>query len=120
MKLLAKTTARRNRARRVKKKLRQMKNPRASMVVYRSNRYIYSQVIEPYTGKVLVSASSREEGIKKVGKKKLEVAALVGDAIGKRALEKGLIKLAFNRNGFLYHGRLAALKEAARKAGVEF
>jgi len=89
--------------------------PRLS--VFRSNKQIYAQVIDDTTGRTLASASSLKiEG--KLPKK--EIAAKVGDLIAKNAKEAGIEKVAFDRNGFLYHGRIKELADAARKGGLKF
>ena len=94
--------------------------PRLS--VHRSGRHLYAQVIEPKTGNVLASASTLEatvrEGLATTGN--VEAAKKVGQVIGTKAREAGLTKVAFDRSGFRYHGRVKALAEAAREAGLEF
>lgn len=89
--------------------------PRLS--VFRSNAQIYAQIINDVEGKTLVSANSL--GIKEKMTKS-EVAAKVGEAIAKKALEAGIEKVVFDRNGFLYHGRVKQLADAARTAGLKF
>lgn len=86
------------------------------LTVFRSNAQIYVQIIDDVQGKTLVSASSL--GIKdKVTKK--EVAAKVGESVAKLALEAGIAEVVFDRNGFLYHGRVKELAEGARKGGLK-
>ncbi|MDR3705629.1 MAG: 50S ribosomal protein L18 [Paludibacteraceae bacterium] len=86
------------------------------LTVFRSNAQIYVQIIDDVQGKTLVSASSLE--IKdKVTKK--EVAAKVGESVAKLALEAGIAEVVFDRNGFLYHGRVKELAEGARKGGLK-
>ncbi len=89
--------------------------PRLS--VFRSNKQIYAQVIDDTTGRTLASASSLKIE-EKLPKK--EIAAKVGDLIAKKAKEAGIEKVAFDRNGFLYHGRIKELADAARKGGLKF
>ncbi|HOM62490.1 MAG TPA: 50S ribosomal protein L18 [Dysgonamonadaceae bacterium] len=89
--------------------------PRLS--VFRSNKQIYAQVIDDTTGRTLASASSLKIE-EKLPKK--EIAAKVGDLIAKNAKEAGIEKVAFDRNGFLYHGRIKELADAARKGGLKF
>ena len=89
--------------------------PRLS--VYRSNKQIYAQVIDDTTGRTLASASSLKME-EKLPKK--EIAAKVGELIAKNAKEAGIEKVAFDRNGFLYHGRIKELADAARKGGLKF
>jgi large subunit ribosomal protein L18 len=83
---------------------------------------IQAQIIDDSTGNTLVSASSLDTEIKDkvTGKKKTEVAGQVGSLVAQRALSKGIKKLAFDRGGYKYHGRVKALAEAARKAGLDF
>ncbi len=94
---------------------------RPRLVVFRSNKHIYGQVIDDDTGKTLASASTLTASVKaKLEGKKADAAKLVGEAIGTAAKAAGVTKVAFDRNGFKYHGRVAALADAARKAGLEF
>jgi large subunit ribosomal protein L18 len=95
---------------------------RPRLCVFRSLKNIHAQVIDDSTGYTMVSASSLDADIKgKVtGKKKTEVAEQVGSLVAQRALSKGIKKLAFDRGGYKYHGRIKALAEAARKAGLDF
>lgn len=107
---------RRRRARR-KRLLRNLKRLRLS--VFRSNKHIYAQIIDDTIGHTLVSASSLEikDGNHKT---KTEMARIVGLLIGKRALEKGIRKVVYDRGGYKYHGRVKALADGAREAGLEF
>lgn len=89
--------------------------PRLS--VYRSNKQIYAQVIDDTTGKTIASASSLKLE-EKLPKK--EIAAKVGELIAIKAVEAGVEKVAFDRNGYLYHGRIKELADAARKGGLKF
>ena len=97
-------------------------NIRPRLCVFRSLKNIHAQVIDDSTGYTLVSASSLDADIKdKIsGKKKTEVAEQVGSLVAQRALDKGIKKLAFDRGGYKYNGRIKALAEAARKAGLDF
>jgi large subunit ribosomal protein L18 len=83
---------------------------------------IYAQVIDDVKGTTLVTASSLDADVKGQldGKKKTEVSQLVGAAVAKRAMEKGISQVAFDRGGYRYHGRVKALGEAARKEGLKF
>ncbi len=94
--------------------------PRLS--VFRSLNHIYVQVIDDSTGNTLVTGSTIIPDIraKTNGKNKTEQAELVGTFIAKEALDKGITKVVFDRGGYLYHGRVKALAEAARKAGLQF
>lgn len=89
--------------------------PRLS--VYRSNKQIYAQIIDDISGKTIASASSLKIE-DKLPKK--EIAAKVGELIAKNAQEAGIENVAFDRNGYLYHGRVSELADAARKAGLKF
>lgn len=88
--------------------------------VYRSLSNIYAQIINDVTGETLVSASTVEKSIKENYGGNIEAAKAVGEAIAKKALEKGIKEVVFDRGGYLYHGRVAALAAAAREAGLEF
>ncbi|MCM1290757.1 MAG: 50S ribosomal protein L18 [Prevotella sp.] len=89
---------------------------RPRMSVFRSNKAIYVQVIDDLAGNTLCSASSK--GLE--GGTKTEVSAKVGEEIAKRALEKGINEVVFDRNGYLFHGRVKSLADAARKGGLKF
>lgn len=93
---------------------------RPRLNVFRSLTNIYAQVIDDASGQTLAAASSLEATVKSDGKAKLAEAALVGDLVAKRALERGVTKVVFDRGGYLYHGRVKALAEAARGAGLQF
>ena len=93
------------------------------LCVFRSCRHIYAQLIDDSTGITLAAASSLSKDIsEKFGNKgaNKEGAALIGAAIADRAIKKGIKKVVFDRNGFLYHGRVKALSEGAREHGLEF
>ncbi len=93
--------------------------PRLS--VFRSNRQISVQVINDLTGRTLVSASSLEnEIVQKESVKKINQAKLVGKLIAEKALANGISKVVFDRNGYLYHGRIKSLADAAREGGLKF
>ena len=87
--------------------------------VFRSEANIYAQIIDDVKGCTLVSASSLEKGFEGRGNN-CEAAAKVGEAIAQRAKDKGIATVVFDRGGYLYHGRVKALAEGARKAGLEF
>ena len=89
---------------------------RPRMTVFRSNKQIYVQVIDDLSGKTIVAASSA----KMEAAPKVEVAGKVGEEIAKKALEAGITTVVFDRNGYLYHGRVKALADAARNAGLKF
>ena len=90
--------------------------------VYRSLNHIYVQVIDDVKGVTLVSASTMEKGIREkvAGKTKTEAAKIVGNTIGERAKEKGVETVVFDRGGYLYTGRVQALADGAREAGLKF
>lgn len=92
--------------------------PRLS--VFRSNKEIYAQVIDDISGKTLAAASSADKDLKKAKGNKTERAGKVGALIGERAKQAGVEKVVFDRSGYLYHGRVKALAEAAREAGLKF
>lgn len=91
--------------------------PRLS--VYKSNKEIYAQLIDDKNGKTLASASSREKGADAKGTK-TEVSAAVGKAIAAKAIAAGIESIVFDRNGFVYHGRVKALADGAREGGLKF
>lgn len=105
--------------RRIRKKVRGMaERPRLS--VFRSNRYIYAQLIDDERRVTLVSASSREAEIQQAATRPIERSALVGKLLATRARAKGIEKVVFDRNGYRYHGNVRALAEAAREGGLIF
>jgi len=122
MTVMRSSNAREKRKRRVRKKVRGTSEcPRLS--VFRSTKNIYAQIIDDTGSKTLVDASSLSKGVAEDIKKKggnKEGAVLMGKLIAERALKSGIKKVVFDRNGFLYHGRIKALAEAAREGGLEF
>jgi len=94
--------------------------PRLS--VYRSLKHIYGQLIDDTRGLTLLAVSSLTKDLREQlkGKKKTEQAKIVGEYLGKKALEKGITEVVFDRGGFLYHGRVKAFADGARKAGLKF
>lgn len=115
-----KKTARQRRARKTRAKIRQLGAHR--LCVHRTPRHIYAQVLSPSGDQVLVSASTIDKelrgGIDKTGN--ADAASAVGKAVAERAKAAGIEKVAFDRSGFNYHGRVKALADAAREAGLEF
>lgn len=94
---------------------------RPRMSVFRSNKQISVQLIDDNNGQTLVAASSLNKEVAEIkGINKVKQAELVGELIAKRALEKNIDTVVFDRNGYLYHGRIKSLAEAARKAGIKF
>ena len=115
------TQARLKRKKRIRKKLvGTTKRPR--LCVFRSAKHIYAQLIDDSKGQTLVAASSMEKAVRDVPetKNKVTVANTVGKIIGERAIKKGHKQIVFDRNGFLYHGRIKAVSEGAREAGLKF
>ena len=92
---------------------------RPRLNVFRSLKNIYAQIIDDEKGVTLVSASSKEKGFSQYGGN-VEAAKAIGTAVAKKALEKGITEVVFDRGGYIYHGRVAALAEAAREAGLKF
>ena len=95
---------------------------RPRLSVHRTNAHIYAQVIDDQDGKTICSASTLSPEFKETGKigSNKEAAELVGEMIGKRAIEKGVTTVTFDRGGRIYHGRVKALAEGARNAGLKF
>ncbi len=95
---------------------------RTRLTVYRSSKHIYAQLVDPESGRTLATVSSRSKQLagEAGGAGKVEMAKLVGKAIAEVAREKEIGEVVFNRNGFLYHGRVKALADAAREAGLQF
>jgi large subunit ribosomal protein L18 len=106
------------RAQRVRLRLKKVSNGRPRMSVFRSSKNIYVQVIDDEQGVTLAAASSLEAEGKRGSDK--DSAAKVGQLIAQRALEKGVKEVVFDRGGYIYHGRVKALADAAREAGLNF
>ena len=110
------------------KKHRRMRNhlsgttQRPRLAVFRSNNHMYAQIIDDTVGNTLASASTLEKEIKAELEKtnNVDAAAYLGTVIAKRAIEKGIKTVVFDRGGFIYQGKIAALADAAREAGLEF
>ena len=114
-----KREARIRRHRRVRKKvLGTAERPR--LAVFRSNRHITAQVIDDRAGRTLASASTLEADLRSGATSNVEAAAKVGALVAERAKAAGVDKVVFDRGGFMYHGRIAALADSARDAGLEF
>lgn len=92
------------------------------LAVFRSNNHMYAQIIDDTVGNTLVSASTVQKDVKAELEKtnNVDAAAHLGTVIAKKALEKGITTVVFDRGGFIYHGKIQALAEAAREAGLEF
>ena len=95
---------------------------RPRLAVFRSNNHMYAQIIDDTVGNTLAAASTLEKEVKTELEKtnNVEAAAYLGKVIAKRAKDKGITEVVFDRGGFLYHGKIAALAEAAREAGLVF
>ncbi len=93
---------------------------RPRLSIFRSNSEIYAQVVDDNEGVTIVAASSRDKGIAAEKGNKTEIANLVGKAIAEKAKSAGIEKVAFDRGGNLYHGRVKSLAEGAREAGLKF
>ncbi len=106
------------RAVRVRRRLRAVAGARPRLSVFRSSKNIYAQVIDDKRGVTLAAASSLEADIEKGSDR--EAAARVGALVAQRALEKGCKDVVFDRGGYIYHGRIKALADAAREAGLNF
>ena len=89
------------------------------LTVFRSNKEIYAQLIDDLTGHTLATASTMEKGVEKKGSK-IEMAAVVGKLIAERAISAGINQVVFDRNGYLYHGRVKSLADGAREGGLKF
>ena len=117
-----------SRAKKKKKKHRRLRNhlsgtattPR--LAVFRSNNHMYAQIIDDTIGKTLVSASTTQKEVKAELEKtnNVDAAAYLGTVIGKKAVEAGIKEVVFDRGGFIYQGKIKALADAAREAGLEF
>lgn len=120
-KINPKTRARLRRQKSIRKRLRgDASRPRLS--VFRSARHIYAQVIDDESGETLASVSTQSKELREQldGKKKKEQAKLVGEAIAKACQSKDIKQVSFDRNGFIYHGRVQAVAEGAREGGLDF
>ncbi len=118
--MIEKKQARLRRSRRTRAKIAELKAVR--LTVNRSNVHIYAQVIDATGGKVLASASSAEKGVRGELKNggNIKAAAIVGRLIAEKAKQAGVETVAFDRSGYRFHGRVKALAEAAREAGLKF
>ena len=113
----SRNAVRRRRALRVRKKIKGTAD-RPRLCVFRSNKHIEAQLIDDVNGVTLVSCSSVQ--LKLANGSNIEAAGKVGEALAKKAVEKGVTEVVFDRNGYLYHGRVEALANAARKGGLKF
>ena len=113
-----KSDKRQKRALKTRSKIALTQNNR--LTVFRSNSHIYAQIMTNQGSEVLVSASTSESNLNSENNGNIEAASRVGKAIAERALEKGIDNVSFDRSGYKYHGRVKALAEAAREAGLLF
>ena len=105
---------------RTRYRLSQTANGRLRLSVFRSGKHIYAQIIDDRAGATLVTASTHEKGAAVSKSYNVEAAADVGKKIAERALAKGVKAVVFDRGGYIYHGRVKALADAARQGGLEF
>ena len=110
-----------NKHRRLRNRLSGTPN-RPRLAVFRSNNHMYAQIIDDVAGNTLVSASTLQKDVKAELKKTndVEAAAYLGTVIAKKAIEKGITEVVFDRGGFIYQGKIKALADAAREAGLQF
>ncbi|MFP7495368.1 50S ribosomal protein L18 [Terribacillus saccharophilus] len=116
---VAKNETRKRRHNRVRKSISGT-SERPRLNVFRSNKHIYAQLIDDTTGKTLASASTKDASLSLESTSNLEAAQKVGEAVANRAKEAGVTTIVFDRGGYLYHGRVKALADAAREAGLKF
>jgi large subunit ribosomal protein L18 len=119
------SSAQNKREARIRRHTRVRKHVRGSterprLAVFRSNRHISAQLIDDRTGRTLAAASTYEAGLRSGTTSNKDAAAQVGQLVAERAKAAGVTKVVFDRGGFLYHGRVAAIADAARAAGLEF
>ena len=112
-----KNISRLRRARKSRSNIRNQESPRLS--VYRSSQHFYAQIFDSLGSKVIVSASTVEKDIN-LKSNNIDAAVQVGKKVAERALENGIKKVVFDRSGYRYHGRIKALADSAREAGLEF
>ena len=105
---------------RVRRQLKKVTNGRPRLSVYRSSKHIYAQVIDDTAGRTLAAASTKDKDYSGEKGGNVEAAGLVGKQIAERAIKAGVENVIFDRGGYIYHGRVKALAEAAREAGLKF
>lgn len=120
--MLDRKKALRKRAFRVRRKIKAVAGDRLRLCVFRSNLHIYAQIIDDARGHTLVAASSLDSSLKEKFKHgaNIKAASAVGDLLAKRAKEHNIDNIVFDRGAYIYHGRIKALAEAARQAGLSF
>ncbi|OUW90185.1 MAG: 50S ribosomal protein L18 [Gammaproteobacteria bacterium TMED234] len=112
-----KNLSRLRRAKKSRFNIRNQESPR--LTVYRSSQHFYAQIFDSLGSKVIVSASTTEKDLK-INSNNLEAVVKLGQKVAERALESGIKKVVFDRSGYKYHGRIKALADSAREAGLEF
>ena len=117
--MLQKVQSRRRRHQRVRKHVRGTAT-RPRLAVFRSSRHVYAQVIDDVQGRTLVAASTMEPTARAAATANVDAARAVGERIGERAKAAGITRVVFDRGGFRYHGRVAAVADGARDSGLEF
>ncbi len=105
---------------RVRRRIKSVANGRPLLSVYRSSKHIYAQVIDDTAGRTLAAASTKDKDYSGEKGGNVEAAGLVGKQIAERAIKAGVENVIFDRGGYIYHGRVKALAEAAREAGLKF
>ena len=108
------------RRKRVRAKLRQVGAGRPRLSVFRSNKHIYAQIVDDLQGRTVAAASSKDKDFSQTGGANIDAAKAVGAAVAARGKQAGINAVVFDRGGYIYHGRVRALAEAAREAGLEF
>ena len=104
----------------VRRNIRRAANGRARLSVFRSSKHIYAQVIDDLKGATVAAASSLEKDLRSKTGANVDAAKAVGKLVAQRAIEKGVKSVVFDRGGYLYHGRIKALADAAREGGLQF
>jgi len=117
---MAKLSLFERRRQRVRTALRAKGNTRPRLSIHRSGRHIYAQVIDDAAGRTVAAASSLDKDLREQTGATAEAAATVGKKVAERAVAAGITKVVFDRGGFLFHGRVKALADAAREGGLEF
>ena len=108
------------RAQRVRRQIKKVSGDRPRLSVHRSSKHIYAQVIDDVKGVTVASASSLEKDNRSKTGANVDAAKAVGQLVARRAIEKGVDSVVFDRGGYLYHGRIKALADAAREGGLKF
>ncbi|MBT2698341.1 MULTISPECIES: 50S ribosomal protein L18 [Bacillaceae] len=116
---LDKNATRKKRHARVRAKLSGT-SARPRLNVFRSNKHIYAQIIDDINGVTLASASTLDKDFTLESTNNVEAAKMIGELVAKRAVEKGITSIVFDRGGYLYHGRIQVLADAARENGLQF